>query len=63
MSTLSAARNHPLLVPNLKHIEIVVVDAVRAISHRARRPRRAHYLPPLNLLLKDASMAREMRHL
>ncbi|WP_409428620.1 hypothetical protein [Mycobacterium sp. SMC-11] len=63
MSTLSAVHAHPLLTPHLKHFEVVVVDVVRALFHPARRPERAHYPPPLNFLLEDAAMAREMRHL
>ncbi|WP_046300021.1 hypothetical protein [Mycobacterium sp. UM_Kg27] len=63
MSTLSVAHTHPLLVPHLKHAEIVVVNAVRAIFHPATRPERTRYPAPLNFLLEDAAMAREMRHL
>lgn len=63
MSTLSVARAHPLLVPPLKHVEIVVVDTVRAMFHRAAVPERTHYLPPRSHLFEDAAMAREMRHL
>lgn len=63
MSTLSVARAHPLLVPPLKQVEIVVVDTVRAMIHRTALPERTHYLPPRSHLLEDAAMAREMRHL
>ncbi|BBY34641.1 hypothetical protein BST33_14700 [Mycolicibacter minnesotensis] len=63
MATMSAAHAHPLLVPNLKHVELVVVGAVRAMFRRGRRTERAHYVPPLNVLLEDAAMARELRHL
>jgi len=61
MSTLSAAHAHPLLVPHLNHLH--VVDAVRAMLHPARRPERTRYPSPLNFLLEDAAMVREMRHL
>lgn len=63
MATMSAAHAHSLLVPYLKHFEIVVVDAARAVFRRGRRTERAHYVPPLNVLLEDAAMARELRHL
>ncbi|MEB3021193.1 hypothetical protein [[Mycobacterium] crassicus] len=63
MSTLSAIHAHPQLVPHLKHFEVVVVDAVRAMFHPESRPEREHYPPSLNFLLEDAAMAREMRHL
>lgn len=63
MSTLSAAHAHPLLVSHLKHVEIVVVDAVRAMSHRVTPLQRAHRVPARSHILEDAAMAREMRHL
>lgn len=67
MSTLSAVHARPLLVPHLPHLphwgHFHVVDAVRAMFHPAGRPEHIHYPAPLNFLLEDAAMAREMRHL
>lgn len=52
MSTLSAV-----------HAHFHPIDAVWAMFHAASRPERIHYPPPLNFLVEDAAMAREMRRL
>lgn len=61
MSTFSAVHAHPLHVPHLRHFH--AIDVVWAIFHAASRPDRIDYPEPLNFLLEDAAMAREMRRL